>query len=68
MSVSCPNKREGGGAVIWILVILLFMAGCVIWQIHHAAEFNPAWEEEMLTQEELEELANALWESDDDES
>lgn len=53
--------------MIWILVIFLFMAGCVIWQVHHAAEFNPAWEDKMLTQEELEALANALWESDDDD-
>lgn len=54
--------------MIWIISAFLIAFCIVIWQIHHAADFNPAWEEEMITQEELEEMANALWESDDDES
>ena len=52
--------------MFWFLVILFASVGFVLWEIHNAAEFNPAWEEDkMLTQEELEELANDLWESDD---
>ena len=50
------------------LILVGLIAVVTLWMISHATEFNPAWEDKMLTQEELEELANALWESDDDES
>ncbi len=43
------------------IIILIAFAVCLCWMFFAALQ-----EDEMLTQEELEELANALWESDDD--
>ena len=45
------------------IIILIAFAVCLCWMFFAALQ-----EDDILTQEELEELANALWESDDDES
>ena len=46
-----------------LIIILIAFAVWLCWMFFAALQ-----EDEMLTQEELEELANTLWESDDDES
>ena len=45
-----------------LIIILIAFAVLLCWMFFAALQ-----EAEMLTQEELEELANALWESDDDD-
>lgn len=46
-----------------LIIILIAFAVCVCWMFFAALQ-----EDDMLTQEELEQLANELWERDDDES
>lgn len=48
--------------MVYILFILAVLLCTVILSVHNAADYDRAWEEEMLTQEELEQLANELWE------
>jgi len=52
--------------MMWVIIVMaLIMLFCmvgVMTVLADAMDFNPDWEEEMLTQEELEELANELWE------
>ena len=47
-----------------LIIILIAFAVCLCWMFFAALQEN----ETMLTQEELEQLANELWERDDDES
>lgn len=50
--------------MMWIVIGFLAAALCIVLiAMHNAVPYNPAWEEDMLTQEELETLANELWET-----
>ena len=48
--------------IVMALIMLFCMVGVMI-VLADAMDYNPDWEEEMLTQEELEELINEMLEA-----